>query len=108
MGVRGLLPLEAVKEITQTYRTGFSRRMLRALLHELSAFPIGSVIRLNSGAIVRVVETDPAYPLRPAVEVLYDAEGRRPSRAHRIALRENPILHISSVVYQHELPEERP
>ena len=69
--------MEAVKEITQTYRKKFSRRMLRALLHELSAFPIGSVVRLNSGAIVMVVETDSAFPLRPVVRTLYDAEGRR-------------------------------
>ncbi|MDA0748417.1 MAG: response regulator [bacterium] len=103
-GRRNLQPPEAVREITQTNRKKFERSILRALLHELSAFPIGTVVKLNSGAIVRVQETDPVYPLRPIVQVLFDTEGRLVRGEKRIALRDKPILHITSVVLDNELP----
>jgi HD-GYP domain-containing protein (c-di-GMP phosphodiesterase class II) len=102
-GRRGLLPPEAVKEITQNYRRKFGRPILRALLQELSAFPIGSVVRLNSGAIVRVVETDGDYPLRPVVDSLFDTDGRPVRKEQRIALRDNPMLYILGVVLDSEL-----
>ena|GEM_PF-676739 len=102
-GRRRLLPLEAVKEITQTYRDKFSRPILRALLHELSAFPIGSIVRLNSGTVVQVVRTDAAHPLRPVVKPVYDAEGTPIVDGEPIPLRGNPILHISGAVYQNEI-----
>jgi HD-GYP domain-containing protein (c-di-GMP phosphodiesterase class II) len=100
---RGLPPFEAVKQITQTDRAKFHPTILRAMLHELSAFPVGSLVRLNSGTVGQVVETLEAYPLRPLIRPLYDA-AQRPIEGNRtLALRDNPILHISGVVYPEDL-----
>jgi HD-GYP domain-containing protein (c-di-GMP phosphodiesterase class II) len=100
---RGLTPFDAVKEITQTHRKRFHPRILRALLQKLSAFPIGSLVRLNSGIVGRVSQTFEAYPLRPVVVPLFDADKWPMENATPVSLRENPILHISGVVY----PEDR-
>lgn len=91
---RGLLPFEAVKEILQTHKTKFDPRMIRVLLGKLSAFPVGSLVQLNSGAVGTVVETDEAYPLRPSIRILYNAQNRRIDDDRIISLREYPILHI--------------
>lgn len=96
---RGLTPFDAVKEITQTHRKRFHLRILRALLQKLSAFPVGSLVRLNSGIVGRVSQTFEAYPLRPVVVPLYDGDNWSLEDAKPISLRENPILHISGVVY---------
>ena len=95
---RGLTPFEAVKEITQTQRARFHPKILRALLMKLSAFPIGSLVRLNSGIVARVSQTFDAYPLRPVVIPLTDSSGWAIEEAGPLSLRENPILHISGVV----------
>ena len=100
---RGLAPFEAVKEITQTYRLKFHSSILRAMLHKLSAFPIGSLVRLNSGTIGQVVETDEAYPLRPEIRPLFDGDDRPIATAQTLSLRDNPILHVSGVVYAEDL-----
>lgn len=100
---RGLLPFEAVKEILQSHKPKFDSRVIRVLLGKLSAFPIGSLVQLNSGAVGTVVETDEAYPLRPSIRILYDAQRRRVSEDRVINLREFPILHISDAIYEEDL-----
>jgi HD-GYP domain-containing protein (c-di-GMP phosphodiesterase class II) len=100
---RGLLPFEAVKEIIQTHKQKFDPRVVRVLLTKLSAFPIGSLVKLNSGASGRVVATDEGSPLRPDIQVLYDAQGRPVSEERVIRLREYPILHITDAIYEEDL-----
>ena len=100
---RGLLPFEAVKEVLQSHKPKFDGKVIRILLGKLSAFPIGSMVQLNSGAVGTVVETDEAYPLRPAIRILYDAQGRNVSEDRVIHLREFPILHISDAIYEEDL-----
>ena len=95
---RALLPFEAVKEIIQSMKQKFDPRVIRILLNKLSAFPIGSLVKLNSGAIGSVVETDENFPLRPTVKILYDAQGRQLSDDRVVNLREHPILHITDAV----------
>ena len=100
---RGRLPFEAVKEIIQTHKSKFDPKVVRILLTKLSAFPIGSLVKLNSGASGRVVATDEASPLRPDIQILYDAQGRPVSEERVIRLREYPILHITDAIYEEDL-----
>jgi HD-GYP domain-containing protein (c-di-GMP phosphodiesterase class II) len=100
---RGRLPFEAVKEIIQTFKAKFDPRVVRVLLTKLSAFPIGSLVKLNSGASGRVVSTDEASPLRPDISILYDAQGRKVQEERVIKLREYPILHITDAIYEEDL-----
>ena len=99
----GMLPFEAVKEILQTRKHEFDPRVVRVLLKTLSAFPVGSLVKLNSGAIGRVTDTDIDSPLRPVISILYDPEGRPVREAREIRLREHPILHITDTVAPEEV-----
>jgi len=100
---RGMLPFEAVKEILQTRKQEFDPRVVRILLKTLSAFPVGSMVKLNSGIIGRVIDTDIDSPLRPAIQILYDIEGRPVQDKREIRLREHPILHITDTVSREDL-----
>ncbi len=101
---RGMMPYEAVKFIIQNQRALFNQRVLKVLLAKLSAFPLRSYVKLNSGAIGRVVETFEAHTMRPTVEILYDSQGRRVRNVQTINLRETPILHITEVIAEEDLP----
>lgn len=100
---RGMLPFEAVKEILQTRKQEFDPRVVRILLKTLSAFPVGSMVKLNSGIVGRVVDTDIDSPLRPAIQIMFDIEGRPVHDNREIRLREHPILHITDTVTPEEM-----
>ena len=61
---------------------------------------MGSLVRLNSGAVGQVVESNEAHPLRPTVQIVNDPQGNAVRDKRIIALREQPVLHITDVVYQ--------
>ncbi|MGH7361388.1 MAG: HD-GYP domain-containing protein, partial [Candidatus Methylomirabilales bacterium] len=89
------LPHEAVKEILQAERQRFGERYLKGLITGLSAFPIGTVVRLNNGSVGRVVATSKALPLRPTLEVFRLGTGEEVSPPRLISLAQHPLLYIS-------------
>ena len=93
-----ILHFSAIKEILRSGKYCFERRHLKALINTVSLFPSLSFVRLNSGAVGRVMETDPRYPLRPRVKVLYDAQRRPVSSERLVDLRENTLLFIADAV----------
>ncbi|HEU5394392.1 MAG TPA: HD domain-containing phosphohydrolase, partial [Candidatus Methylomirabilis sp.] len=89
------LPHEAVKEILQAERQRFGERYLKGLITGLSAFPIGTVVRLNNGSVGRVVSTNKALPLRPTLEILRLGSGEEVSPPRPTSLAEHPLLYIT-------------
>ncbi|MGH7380431.1 MAG: hypothetical protein ACREJ7_09370, partial [Candidatus Methylomirabilales bacterium] len=99
---KAVVPFEAVREILTNERGRFSERALKGLLKGLSAFPVGSLVRLNTREVARVVTSNPAFALRPMVEVLFDAAGDR-VQGRRIDLARNSLLYIVDSVTVHEV-----
>lgn len=96
-------PLEALGEILRRERTSFPDAILKALIRALSAFPVGSLVRLNTGEIGRVVARNRDFPLRPVVEVLVRGE-RWLETPVVIDLSQNPLQHIQDSVAEEALP----
>src|SRR5205807_5067062 len=72
-----LRPHEAVREIVKSRHEAFPTALVKALLSEISVFPPGTVVRLNTEEIGRVVAVNRNHPLRPRVEVMADSKGHR-------------------------------
>jgi HD-GYP domain-containing protein (c-di-GMP phosphodiesterase class II) len=89
------VPLDAVKEIVTTNRHMFPTRILKGLIQGLSTFPVGSLVRLNSKEIVRVVATNPAFPMRPVVEIIAGPKGERLASPRRVDLAQNSLVYIT-------------
>ena len=104
---RGMLPFDAVRFMLQNQRGTFSQQVLKVLLQKLSAFPLKSYVKLNSGAVGRVVETYESHPLRPSVEILYDSQEKKVRNIQTINLRETRILHITDVISEDDLPDKK-
>lgn len=66
---RRLLPHEAVRELLTTERTAFPREIMKALVEQLSVYPLGTRVRLSSGEEGVVVRITARYPSRPVVRV---------------------------------------
>ena len=99
-----MLPHKAVQEIVQTQKVQFHQRLLKVMIEELSVFSLNSFVRLNSNAIGRVAETTPGQPLRPIVQLIFDADGNEIAEERYISLKEFPLLYIVDEVEESELP----
>jgi len=86
---------DAVKELIGAERRRFPDRILKGLIRGLSTAPVGSLVRLNSNEIARVVATNPTFPLRPVVEVITGAAGEPLAGPRRIDLSANTLLYIT-------------
>ncbi len=91
----GLAPIDALKEILRTERGRFSQTILRAFINGLSSYPVGSWVRLSSREIGQVVATNRENPLRPFLEIWYDAAGTKLPQPKLIDLNREVLLHIT-------------
>ena len=85
---------QALKEIVDVENALFDRRFVKALLDIVSIFPLGSLVKLNSGEIGRVVSTSKLHPTRPILEILVDPRGKRLEESREYRLEEEPMLYI--------------
>jgi HD-GYP domain-containing protein (c-di-GMP phosphodiesterase class II) len=97
----GLRPHEAVREIVRSKREAFPPAFIKALLNEISVFPPGTLVRLNTGEMSRVIAVNRNHPLRPRVEV-YDARGRRLATPKIVDLADTPFVYITGPVAEQE------
>ena len=61
-------------------------------------FPPGTVVRLNTEEIGRVIAVNRNHPLRPRVEIMADARGQRLPAPKTIDLSDSPFIYITGPV----------
>jgi hypothetical protein len=93
-----LRPHEAVREIVKSRHEAFPSALIKALLSEISVFPPGTVVRLNTEEIGRVVAVNRNHPLRPRVEIMADGRGQRLPAPKIVDLSESPFIYITGPV----------
>ena len=93
-----LRPHEAVRDIVKSRHEAFPSALIKALLSEISVFPPGTVVRLNTEEIGRVVAVNRNHPLRPRVEIMADSKGQRLPAPKTVDLSEAPFLYITGPV----------
>jgi HD-GYP domain-containing protein (c-di-GMP phosphodiesterase class II) len=91
-------PHEAIRDIVKTRNDQFSSPLIKVLLSEISVFPPGTIVRLNTEEVGRVIAVNRHHPLRPRVEVVTDAKGQRLAVPKVIDLSEAPFLYITGPV----------
>jgi HD-GYP domain-containing protein (c-di-GMP phosphodiesterase class II) len=94
---------EAVKKIIRTKKHAFHKDLLKALIRTFSLFPIHSHVKLNSGAIGRVIQTYGDQVLRPRVEIVLDAQKKRVLIPRAVDLKDQALLHVVDAVAEEDL-----
>lgn len=89
---RRFFPHEAVRELLAVERAAFPREIVKALVQQLSAYPLGTSVRLSTGEVGSVMRINMRYPLRPVVLVEGDAVSGQEER--QIDLRLTPLVSI--------------
>jgi HD-GYP domain-containing protein (c-di-GMP phosphodiesterase class II) len=63
---------QAVKNLLSDNSRRFDPTILKAFVLIMGIYPIGSIVRLNNGAVARVSEVRAIAPLRPKVQIIVD------------------------------------
>ena len=89
---RRFFPHEAVRELMVAERTAFPREVVKALVEQLSAYPLGTSVRLATGEVGSVMRVNTRYPLRPVVWIEGDAAYGQDGR--QLDLSRTPLVSI--------------
>ena len=103
-GGQGIELYRVVRNIIESAKEAFPAEVIRAFVHQVSFFPLGSSVKLNDRSIGRVVSTNPDYPLRPTVEVLNDGIGSKVPNTRVVDLSQQVLLYITGSVDETENP----
>ncbi|MBU2487768.1 MAG: HD domain-containing protein [Proteobacteria bacterium] len=92
------LHYNAAREIIRAGKIQFDASLMKTFLRSFTVFPLGSCVRLNSGAVGQVVEIRPDHPLRPKVRILLNCEGDRLGQEQLLDLSLEPLLFVTDAV----------
>jgi HD-GYP domain-containing protein (c-di-GMP phosphodiesterase class II) len=71
-----LVGYEAMRNLVADYSRRFDPDVVKAFVRTMGIYPIGSLVKLNTNAIARVMEVKAAAPLTPVVQILIDEHER--------------------------------
>jgi HD-GYP domain-containing protein (c-di-GMP phosphodiesterase class II) len=91
----GRSPHQAIRTLLVSGKTVFPHHLLKALVEQLSIYPLGTTVRLNTGETGVVSQLNRQYPLRPVLRLLQS--GHVPV-SKTVDLRAETYLHIVEVV----------
>jgi uncharacterized protein YwbE len=95
---RRFFPHEAVHELLVAERTAFPREVIKALVEQLSAYPLGTLVRLTTGEVGTVVRINAQFPLRPVVEIGSEVGQGSDHEARKLDLSHTPLVSIIETI----------
>ncbi len=95
--------MQAVDFIGSLAGEAFEEDYVAALFSNISPFPAGSVVMLNTGEIGQVVKTDKSAPDRPVVRIFFDRQKNRINHPFEIDLSGEPLLSIAQTLSEEEV-----
>jgi HD-GYP domain-containing protein (c-di-GMP phosphodiesterase class II) len=90
--------MRAIKGIISSSKGKFPAKVVKVFLKQISFFPVGSNVKLNDRSAGRVIRTNPQFPLKPTVEILYDHGGDRLKKPKIVDLSQQPLLYITESI----------
>lgn len=102
--IRGLtykqkyLPHEAMEFLYGTGNIYFDVRVVKAFTGSISAYPLGSIVKLSSGEIGIVINVHKTTAPRPIVKIFFDKDNNRLEYARQIDLSEEKTIFITKIL----------
>jgi len=94
----GMSPHQAIRAVLVNGKAVFPHQLLKSLIEQLSIYPVGTTVRLNTGEIGVVFQLNRQYPLRPILQVSHEAESGPVPVSKTVDMRAATSLHIVEVV----------
>jgi len=99
---------QAVKNLLSDNSRRFDPTILKAFVLIMGIYPIGSIVRLNNGAVARISEVRSIAPLRPKVQVIVDHANKiyRNEEGEFLDLLTETSLYITKAMDKKEFTEQ--
>lgn len=96
-------PDEAVRRLLYKGREWYDPLVMKAFVHVVGVFPVGTVVKLSDGSTAIVTKNDSADLFAPEVLIIKDATGSPMRKAKELRVKKKSadpgdMLHIDSVV----------
>lgn len=85
------IPYDALKNLLGHFQL-FDLKILKAFVASMAIFPIGSIVKLNSGEIARVIRITYGAPFRPEIQIFFDRNRVKLDQPIRINLSEKEYV----------------
>lgn len=95
---QAMLPDKAIQNILDEEISCYDPYFVKALLKYVSIFPVGSLIKISTGEIGRVVKTNTGTPMRPLVKILFDRKGKEVQAVKQIDLSTQLLIYVENCV----------
>jgi HD-GYP domain-containing protein (c-di-GMP phosphodiesterase class II) len=102
---KALMQFTSVRQLIESKERLFAPQMLRVFLEEMSLYPIGSYVKLNNGAIGRVINTNRSQPVKPLIRLIFDGLGNKVETDEFIDMTTNSVLNVVDAVAEEDLPK---
>jgi len=93
----------AVRDVISSCKAKFPVKIIKVFLNQISFFPLNSYVKLNDRSVGRVINTNPNFPLKPIVEVLYDSLGNRLAEERVVDLSEQALLYVTGSIDEKDI-----
>jgi len=81
-------PQSAIKELINN-KHSYDYKFLKRLIDVIGVFPVTSLIKLNTREVGVVLAQNHQMPLRPVVEIIYNAQGNKMGMTKQVDLSQN-------------------
>jgi hypothetical protein len=98
---KGYLPHEAYEFLAGAGGSMFDYELIKVFLSHIAAYPVGTLVRLNTGEIGVVVDTPKGLTTRPVVRVLFK-DGSLLKDPYEVKLAESTRVLVSEVLSDEE------
>lgn len=96
---------EALQKVIDMRGKFCSARIIKALMNQITMFPLGSYVQLNTGEIGTVVGVNRTNVLSPSVRIVYGSDGARLSRPRVVSLNDTPSIFVVRPLAEEDLPD---
>ncbi len=99
---KGMLPHEAYEIMMASGKTHFDEELLQKFFEKIAIYPLGTIVRLNSGEVGMISEVIPELQTRPKIQVITDSNGQLVHSLEEINLAVHLTTFIDKVFNEEE------
>ena len=96
-----IMPYEAMLMLRDLSESLLDSQIIKVLVDKLSIYPIGSLVKLNTGEISEVISAEKGFPSK--LKIVFDVEGRHLDESRLIELSSYPNLYIAQAIEEKEI-----
>lgn len=96
---KGMQATQAFHILLQGAGTQFDETLVKQFIKCMGIYPIGSLVKLKTGKLAFVIESNTDAPLRPVVKIIYSTKGQHYLDVKIVDLARNATEEIENVVH---------